>query len=158
MKIFFINGPRSDEEIEFALSEITVGREEDNTLRVPAAGVSRYHAKLYRTESGIWLVKDLGSTNGVKVNRVKIDGEKELAEGDCVEFGDQMIRVTELAAAPPKVIFNPIPRPATPTPPGLNPELRPGVAPGTGVERPSGSAAVPSPPPAPPAAPPPAAR
>ena len=37
MKISFDNGPRCGEEIEFALPEITVGREEDNVLRVPAA-------------------------------------------------------------------------------------------------------------------------
>ena len=86
MKIFFVNGPRSGEELEFALPEITVGREDDNVLRVPAAGVSRYHAKLCRTETGSWIVQDLGSTNGVKVNRVKIDREKELADGDTVEW------------------------------------------------------------------------
>ena len=106
MKIFFVNGPRSDEEIEFALPEITVGREEDNILRVPAAGVSRYHAKLYRGGSGAWLVKDLGSTNGVKVNRVKIDGEQELAEGDTVEFGDQMIRVGGFDDTAPQLVFS----------------------------------------------------
>ena len=87
MKISFDNGPRCGEEIEFELPEITVGREEDNVLRVPAAGVSRYHGVIQRAASGSWLVRDLGSTNGIKVNGVKIAGEKELAEGDSVEFG-----------------------------------------------------------------------
>lgn len=150
MKIFFVNGIRGGDEVEFAIPEITIGREDDNVLRIPTAGVSRYHARIYRNTAGEWLVGDQGSTNGVKLNRSRIVSDTVLREGDLIEIGDQMIRVTELAAAPPKVIFNPIPRPATPTPPGLNPELRPGVAPGTGVERPSGSAAVPSPPPAPP--------
>ena len=150
MKIFFVNGIRGGDEVEFAIPEITIGREDDNVLRIPTAGVSRYHARIYRNTAGEWLVGDQGSTNGVKLNRSRIVSDTVLREGDLIEIGDQMIRVTELAAAPPKVIFNPIPRPAAPTPPGLNPELRPGVAPGTGVERPSGSAAVPSPPPAPP--------
>ena len=65
MKISFDNGPRCGEEIEFALPEITVGREEDNVLRVPAAGVSRYHGVIQRAASGSWLVRDLGSTNGI---------------------------------------------------------------------------------------------
>ena len=108
MKIFFVNGPRSGEELEFALPEITVGREDDNVLRVPAAGVSRYHAKLCRTETGSWIVQDLGSTNGVKVNRVKIDREKELADGDTVEFGDQMIRVSGFGDTAPHLVFNPV--------------------------------------------------
>ena len=106
MKISFDNGPRCGEEIEFALPEITVGREEDNVLRVPAAGVSRYHGVIQRAASGSWLVRDLGSTNGIKVNGVKIAGEKELAEGDSVEFGDQKIQVSGLGETAPPLVFN----------------------------------------------------
>ncbi len=145
MKIFFVNGIRGGDEIEFAIPEITIGREDDNVLRIPTAGVSRYHARIYRNAADEWMVADQGSTNGVKLNRTRIASDSALREGDLIEVGDQMIRVTELAAAPPRVVFNPIPRPGTPPPAGLNPELRPGVAPGTGVERPAGS--VPAPPP-----------
>ncbi len=108
MKLVFVNGPRSGEELEFALPEITVGREDDNILRVPAAGVSRYHAKLCRSGNGAWHVKDLGSTNGVKVNGQKIDGDQELKEGDSVEFGDQMIRVSGFRDTTPQLVFNPV--------------------------------------------------
>lgn len=75
-------------------------------LRVPAAGVSRYHGVIQRAASGSWLVRDLGSTNGIKVNGVKIAGEKELVEGDSVEFGDQKIQVSGLGETAPPLVFN----------------------------------------------------
>ena len=137
MKIFFVNGVRSGDEVEFALPEITIGREDGNILRIPTEGVSRFHACLRRNPAGKWTICDQGSTNGVKVNRMRISGERELAEGDLVEIGDQTFRVTDLASAPPPVIFNPIPS-ITPVAPaevgnGTRP-LEPEIAPGTAVE------------------------
>ncbi len=108
MKIYFENGPRGGEELEFALPEITVGSEDENVLCIPEVGVSRYHAVILRSESGGWLVRDLASTNGVKVNRVRIEGEKELAEGDTVEFGVQAVRVGNLGESAPQLVFGPV--------------------------------------------------
>ncbi len=106
MKLFFVNGVKAGEELELALSEITVGRELDNIVNLPVEGVSRYHGRFYRTDDGTWMVEDSGSTNGIKCNRVRIREPRVLKEGDLVEFGDQMIRVTELASAvrPPVVL------------------------------------------------------
>lgn len=108
MKIFFVNGIRAGEELEYVIPEISVGREDDNILRIPTGGVSRYHAVIYKDENSDWFVRDPGSTNGVKVNRVKIDGPTKLKDEDMIEFGDQMIRVFELYSSAPKIIFNPI--------------------------------------------------
>ena len=93
MKLFFVNGLRAGEELEFAIPEITVGR-------------SRYHGKFSLQSNGKWIVKDTGSTNGIKCNRLKIQGAYELHEGDLVEFGDQMIRVTGLNSSPAQVVFS----------------------------------------------------
>ncbi len=133
MKIFFVNGVRSGDEVEFALPEITIGRDDGNILRIPTEAVSRYHARLKQNESGVWTICDQGSTNGVKLNRVRIGGERELAEGDLIEIGDQMIRVTGLNAEPPKVIFNPIPS-FSPFRGEGERGLEPAAAPGTAVE------------------------
>ena len=135
MKIFFVNGVRGGDEVEFALPEITIGRDDGNILRIPTEAVSRYHARLRQNESGVWTICDQGSTNGVKLNRVRIGGERELAEGDLIEIGDQMIRVTGLNAEPPKVIFNPIPS-VTPFHPEVERALEPEAATGTTVEAP----------------------
>lgn len=137
MKISFVNGVRSGDEAEFALPEITIGREDGNIVRIPTEGVSRYHARLWLNPDGAWIVSDQGSTNGVKLNGVRITSDRTLVEGDLLEIGDQMIRVSGLAAEPPKVIFNPIPSSVTNPVPGLSGKRtrEPGVAPGTGVVR-----------------------
>ena len=74
MKITFINGSRAGDELEYSLSEITIGREDGNILRIPVPGVSRYHAKIWQTGSGQWLLNDQGSTNGVKLNGMVMRG------------------------------------------------------------------------------------
>lgn len=147
MKIFFVNGVRGGDEVEFALPEITIGRDDGNILRIPTEAVSRYHARLRQNESGVWTISDQGSTNGVKLNRVRIGGERELAEGDLIEIGDQMIRVTGLNAEPPKVIFNPIPSVSPFHADGERP-LEPEAAPGTAVEGPLAASEPPLIPPA----------
>ena len=105
MKLYFVNGLRVGEELEFAIPEITVGRELDNLVNIPIEGVSRHHGRLFRDDTGKWFVEDNGSTNGIKCNRVRISGPRELKEGDLIEFGNQMVRVTELAAAPKQIVL-----------------------------------------------------
>ena len=46
---------------------------------------------------GQWYLKDLGSTNGCKVNSEKIDDEKALKEGDLAAIGDQEFIVVKQA-------------------------------------------------------------
>src|ERR687895_745198 len=48
--------------------------------------VSRRHAEV-RPSGGSWIVRDLGSTNGVKVNGRRIQGPQSLKPGDTIELG-----------------------------------------------------------------------
>jgi pSer/pThr/pTyr-binding forkhead associated (FHA) protein len=70
--------------------EVTIGRKEGNTIRLTERNVSRKHAKLRRV-NGAFLVSDLKSFNGVRVNGRKIDGETELKSGDQVVIGDYQL-------------------------------------------------------------------
>jgi pSer/pThr/pTyr-binding forkhead associated (FHA) protein len=67
--------------------EITIGRQEGNTIRLTERNVSRRHARLVK-ENGHVLIEDLGSYNGVRVNGEKITGPTRIKEGDLVEIGD----------------------------------------------------------------------
>jgi pSer/pThr/pTyr-binding forkhead associated (FHA) protein len=49
--------------------------------------VSRIHARLEQTPDG-WLLKDLSSTNGTRVNGWKVRGQVGVRPGDVVRFGD----------------------------------------------------------------------
>ena len=70
---------------------IKIGRHQSCTIVFADSNVSRVHAQLQQDSTG-WLVVDLGSTNGVKVNGSKISKEKLLADGDELAFGTSTAR------------------------------------------------------------------
>ena len=67
--------------------EISIGRQEGNTIRLTERNVSRSHARLL-SRNGCYIVEDLGSYNGVTVNGERIDARAELAAGDQLGIGD----------------------------------------------------------------------
>ena len=93
MKIYFLDGLLKGEQIELFGKEMSLGRETDNNIVIEADGLSRYHAKLIKQNGNNWLLKDLGSTNGCKINKELIGGERLLEEGDIVTLGDQNFRI-----------------------------------------------------------------
>src|SRR5215217_1396687 len=64
----------------------TLGRSREADIVVDDANVSRKHAEV-RPSGGSWIVRDLGSTNGVKVNGRRIQGAQSLKRGDVIELG-----------------------------------------------------------------------
>lgn len=73
--------------VPFARDEITIGRQEGNTIRLTERNVSRRHARLLKQEAHI-LVEDLGSYNGVRVNGDRISGQVRVNDGDLIQIGD----------------------------------------------------------------------
>ena len=63
-----------------------LGRSRDCDVVIHDENVSRKHAEV-RPSGGAWIVRDLGSTNGVKVNGRKISGGQSLRPGDSIELG-----------------------------------------------------------------------
>jgi pSer/pThr/pTyr-binding forkhead associated (FHA) protein len=66
--------------------EITVGRVEDNKVQVEHASVSGHHAVL-KLDGLDYVLKDLDSTNGTRVNGEKI-AEQKLRRNDVVRLGN----------------------------------------------------------------------
>jgi Protein of unknown function (DUF3662)/FHA domain len=64
----------------------TLGRSREADIVLDDANVSRKHAEV-RPSGGSWIVRDLGSTNGVKVNGRRIEGAQSLKRGDVIELG-----------------------------------------------------------------------
>jgi pSer/pThr/pTyr-binding forkhead associated (FHA) protein len=76
----------------FPLSASTlIGRAADNAIRLDDPLVSAYHARLSYA-GGQWLLEDLGSRNGSKVNDLKIDSPIALASGDELQIGSARLR------------------------------------------------------------------
>ncbi len=71
----------------FILEEprFTVGRGPQNSLCLPDAAVSRYHAQIVRLGRD-FLLQDLGSTNGSYVNGTRVS-EQLLNNDDTIQFG-----------------------------------------------------------------------
>jgi len=65
---------------------ITIGRLPECTVPVNDSNVSRRHCEV-RMSGGVIIIVDLGSTNGTKVNGVRIQGEHPLVDGDVVSVG-----------------------------------------------------------------------
>ncbi|MBL0777998.1 hypothetical protein M2168_000851 [Streptomyces sp. CZ24] len=71
---------------------LRIGRDQGNGLRLSHDTVSRYHAEL-SFEGGIWVLRDLGSTNGTSVNGRRVVGSAVVRDGDHVSFGSMVYRV-----------------------------------------------------------------
>jgi Nif-specific regulatory protein len=77
-----------------------VGRSPKNRIVLADDLSSRDHAELAFAE-GEWYVRDLGSTNGTKVNGRVVRGDQALEPGDRVQFGSTRFRfVHDLAELP----------------------------------------------------------
>lgn len=76
----------------FTLTEsvITVGRHPDCNLVLADPNVSRNHAEI-RPDGDRYLIVDLGSTNGSRVNGVRVD-RQVLDDGDELMFGNTRMR------------------------------------------------------------------
>jgi Protein of unknown function (DUF3662)/FHA domain len=68
----------------------TIGRSRDCDIVLDDSGASRRHAEISPGAEG-WELRDLDSTNGVRVNRRTIDGLQPLRQGDHVEIGSTEI-------------------------------------------------------------------
>jgi hypothetical protein len=68
----------------------TIGRSRECDIVLDDSGASRRHAELSPHAEG-WELRDLGSTNGVRVNGRAIGGLQPLRQGDHVEIGSTEI-------------------------------------------------------------------
>jgi hypothetical protein len=64
----------------------TIGRDAGCDMVLPDPTVSRWHAGLKREASG-WLLDDLGSTNGTRLNGWRVRAWVPVRDGDLVSFG-----------------------------------------------------------------------
>lgn len=78
---------------------VLVGQSSVCTLRLTDRSVSRRHAAL-RREPDAWRLEDLDSTNGTRVNGVRIK-EAFLAGGEVVTVGSTSMRLTRAGSAAP---------------------------------------------------------
>lgn len=77
-----------------AEGSVTLGRSRECDCVFAEPSVSRRHAEL-RREGTRWVLRDLGSRNGTRVNGARLLDEAEVCPGDRVSFGDARFRLGE---------------------------------------------------------------
>jgi Protein of unknown function (DUF3662)/FHA domain len=80
----------SGERVTVGHTVVSLGRLPECTITLNDPNVSRRHAEI-RPGSQLTIV-DLGSTNGTKVNGLRIEGERVLVDGDIVSVGSSHLR------------------------------------------------------------------
>jgi pSer/pThr/pTyr-binding forkhead associated (FHA) protein len=65
---------------------VVIGRLADSDFVIDDRTVSRHHATI-RREGAFWVLVDLDSTNGTRVNGERIDGRAVIKPGDEIGFG-----------------------------------------------------------------------
>jgi DNA-binding NarL/FixJ family response regulator len=70
----------------------SIGRLAENHLALTDAGISRHHAGITPNAKGIYIVSDLGSTNGTLLNGHPIAGPAALQDRDVIGIGAALVR------------------------------------------------------------------
>jgi len=79
-------GELQGQRLEVRTPVVNIGRAEFNDVKLPDSSVSASHAKL-QLRDGVWVLSDLGSTNGVTVDGVRVEGEVALSAGATIVLG-----------------------------------------------------------------------
>ena len=77
--------------IPLVRSPLVVGRRESCDISLQFANISGRHCELTYTD-GFWIIRDLGSTNGVKVNDLLVQ-KKILHTGDLISIGKRTFQL-----------------------------------------------------------------
>jgi len=121
--VFKLLSTSGEQSIDLQLGrKLVVGRAVTSDVPIYDPTISRRHAEVVLTESGV-RVTDLGSSNGTFLNGAKIT-EAEAGANDVVTFGKVAFRVKEVTA--------PLPRPQVVPPPAEFASPKPGVKGGAG--------------------------
>ena len=72
------------------MRQISIGRSKENDITIDDDSVSRHHATIIQTSSGI-VINDNGSSNGTFINGNRINQESALRKNDILKLGTALI-------------------------------------------------------------------
>lgn len=88
-KLIVLSEQLRGQSFELSAESYTVGRTEACDVCIPDATISGHHCTLERLPNGSFGVHDHGSTNGTRVNGVKVEGDEvqPLVHSDILQVG-----------------------------------------------------------------------
>jgi len=81
-----------------AKASATIGRGQENTIRLDDLSVSRRHARVAYRQGGYWL-SDLGSMGGTWVNGTRLNAPRRIAAGEVIDIGLCRLTVSSIGGA-----------------------------------------------------------
>jgi Mg-chelatase subunit ChlD len=85
-RLRFVDGPLARQEITLRTGRTRLGALAENDVAIPSPSVSRVHAEI-RSEGDHWVIVDLDSTNGTRVNGSPVTSAP-LRGGDRIRIGE----------------------------------------------------------------------
>jgi hypothetical protein len=80
------------------LPGLKIGRQ-NGDIQIDDAKASSLHAEIEQDQNGVFIVKDLGSTNGIKINGLRLM-LGPLEEGTTIQIGRTVLKVVDSEKAP----------------------------------------------------------
>ncbi len=99
--------------VHLVRDDYTIGRAEENTVRLTERNISRRHARLSKPGER-WLLLDLSSYNGCYVNGQRVSEKHEIVHGDLVQLGDYRLQVLDDSIVDPVTFDKAVTMPAAP--------------------------------------------
>src|SRR4051794_23079494 len=99
--------------VHLVRDDYSIGRAEDNTVRLTERNISRRHARLTKPGDQ-WLLLDLASYNGCYVNGQRVSDKHEIVHGDLVQLGDYRLQVLGDSIVDPVTFDKAVTMPAAP--------------------------------------------
>ena len=83
------DGPMRGTSFQLPNESYTIGRTDSCDIAIPDSTISGHHCTLFRTEEGVYMLRDEGSTNGSSLNGEPIEAGQEvvLKHGDIFQLG-----------------------------------------------------------------------
>jgi len=120
MRIVVLQGPQPGVAFSLSDGQFVAGREPGVDIHLPSRRVSRRHC-VFEVQGSTCVVRDLGSSNGVKVDGHKVEAA-QLMHGNRVQIGDCLLALDHpQAAQPPQPQHQPQQQPQEAAPPPLQP-------------------------------------
>ena len=85
--LLFRSGDFKGRRLPIKVPVVNIGRGDYNDIVIGDPSVSTMHAKLQRREA-VWILTDMGSTNGTFIEGERLSGEAPLSPGTTLRFGD----------------------------------------------------------------------
>ncbi len=128
-QLFVQQGPQVGQAFALNKSIITIGREAGNDIVLESPQISRYHTRL-TLQGGVYVVEDMGSTNGTFLNGQRVLRPTPVTSGDLIGVGESILLKVQGAAGetvvergqpqfvmPPPPVYAPPPPIYAPPPP-----------------------------------------